>query len=322
MKQKRSIFQIVDILGIMAYALTATSCFLPFLNYTTLTSTETITYFQSNGKLVLAFAILAILVIIIKRFKYTFICLGLSIGIYAYDIVLGLLAVVRQKTTVYNLRYGFYLLAIGMLMALIYIFLKKKSLDHEYEKQFKVEEINENVASNDVISKEDNNLEEQINVDSIQSFNPQMQLLEGYQFDDSATKMDHDSINDVVSPSKEERDVNVKELSFDDISLLEENFDSDDDFAKEELKPSLGEEVNTVIESNSVDMPRPTISIFNDVPNMEIADDSQSNLDQTLKDFTQPIKKKNVNSIYKLCDNCGMQINSDAEQCPVCGKYF
>lgn len=314
MKQKRSIFQMVDILGIMAYALTATSCFFPFLNYTTLTSTETITYFQSNGKLVLAFAILAILVIIIKRFKYTFICLGLSIGIYAYDIILGLLAIVRQKTTVYNLRYGFYLLAIGMFMGLIYIFLKKKSLDREYEKQFKVEEINENVDPTDVTSHEDNNLEEKNNVDGIESFNPQMQLLEGYQFDDS--------INDVVSTSKEERDVNVKALSFDDISLLEENFDDNDDFVKEELKPSLGEEVNTAIEADSSDMPRPTISIFNDAPNMEIADDSQSNLNQTSKDLNQPIKRKSVNSLYKLCDNCGMQINSDAEQCPVCGKYF
>lgn len=315
MDKKHEIFKIVDILGIIAYALMAASCFLPFLNYTNLTNTETITYFQSNGKMVLVFSLLAILVIIIKKFRYTFICLGLSIGIYTYDIIFGLLAVVRQKTTVYSLRYGFYLLAVGMFISLVYIFLKKKSLDREYEKQFKIEGTHEDIVSEPNDSENNIKHEENGIVDNAQSLNPQMQLLGGYQIDWQTSESGNIPNNTEVE--KTEMVAEEKELSFDDIDLLEESPYEIDSSETEEIKPSLGEVLEPVADVKNEEIIENPISIFNDTPNMDMGDSAQTNLE-----YNQPIKRKEVKSPYKLCNRCGMQIDSKAEQCPVCGQYF
>lgn len=317
MIKKRKQFQIINLLGIIAYLLMATSCFLPFLNYTTLTSTETITYFQSNGKMILAFSLLAIFAIIINKFKYTFMCLGFSIGIYAYDITFGLLDVVREKTTVYSLQYGFYLLAVGMFINLIYIYLKKKSLDREYNNQFELSDDNEKVSevSVDIAETHDNSLD-------IKTDNPQMQLLNGYQFANDEIEETNVSsefevkIEEPITDS--ESIIQSEELSFDDISLLEEIPDVLDNTPTEEIKPSLGEQVDINVNPQPVNSKKEAISIFNEIPNMDILDNDVNN--QSLEE--QPKIQKAVKSQYKFCNNCGMQISSEAEQCPVCGKYF
>ena len=147
MNDKYSKFKLIDILGIAAYALMAGSCFLPFLNYTTLTNVETITYFQGNGKLILGFSILGILLIILRFFKYTFMCLGLTIGVLIYDVTFGLIDVVKSKTTVYGLRYGSYLIALGMIINLIYVIVKILIITKEYNKQYKNENYQINGAN-------------------------------------------------------------------------------------------------------------------------------------------------------------------------------
>lgn len=320
MDKKHKTFKVVDILGIIAYALMAASCFLPFLNYTNFTNTETITYFQSNGKMVLAFSLLAIIVIIIKKFKYTFICLGLSIGIYAYDIIFGLLAVVRQKTTVYSLRYGFYLLAVGMFISLVYIFLKKKSLDREYEKQFEVVNMPDDITSEIDLNEVADSDVGITNSDTIQNSNPQIQLLDGYQFNKQELDEEHIPSDTVIENEKlfieETAPIEEKELSFDDIDLLESPDETYNNEA-EEIRPSLGEVLEPIEDVRDENIVETPISIFNEIPNMDIRDTDGLNTENI-----QPIKRKETKSPYKLCDRCGMQIDSEAEQCPVCGKYF
>lgn len=165
-------FKLIDILGILAYLLMAGSCFLPFLDYTTLTSVETITYFQGNGKLILGFSLLAILFIVLKFFKYTFMCLGLTIGVLIYDVTFGLLEVVREKTTVYGLRYGFYLIAVGMVINLVYVIIKNLVITKEYNKQYENDNyINKNNESIEILDiNEVNNSQAQLLDDNEDGF--------------------------------------------------------------------------------------------------------------------------------------------------------
>lgn len=120
--------KIVDIFGLLSYVLVMFSCFLPFLKYATLAGYRTIDYFQVNGKLILLFSALAIILVFIKEFNYLFLCFGLSLGIFIYDISLGLVSVVEEKTNGYNYETGFYLLLIGLIMNLLFIVLKRKSV--------------------------------------------------------------------------------------------------------------------------------------------------------------------------------------------------
>lgn len=268
MDKKNTKSKLIDLLGITAYLLMAASCFLPFLNYTTLTSVETITYFQGNGKLIFGFSLLAVLFVILKFFKYTFMCLGLTIGVLIYDVTFGLLDVVRQKTTVYGLRYGFYLIVLGMVVNFIYIIIKMIFISKHYNKQYEA----------------DNDLKESVIYDNVNNDfldNPQMQLLNGYTIDNEI----EEDIDEEGIPS-----IDAEEL------LVLEN-----EMKKEEITKPL--------------------SIFSDIPDIDLVNiDTDSNEIQSankiLSDSYEP------KPLYKLCDNCGMQINYSDEVCPVCGKHF
>lgn len=151
-------FRLIDIVSILGNILIIASCFLPFVKYTTITGTEEILYYQANGVLLIIFSALAILALLLKRFSYTFICLGLSIGVLLYDLIFGLFSVLREKTDSYQLGYAFYLIIVGMFINLIYIVLKKKDIDKQYDSY--LEENNDNSS--------DNVIEEEIIVQTIE----------------------------------------------------------------------------------------------------------------------------------------------------------
>lgn len=255
-------FKLIDILGILSYLLMAGSCFLPFLNYKTLTSVETITYFQGNGKLIFGFSLLAILFLILKFFKYTFMCLGLTIGVLIYDVTFGLLEVVREKTTVYGLRYGFYLIATGMIINLIYIIVRILIITKEYNKQY-----------------------ESDNHDS--KNNSSIEILDIEEFGDIPNQSLSEEKKDFIEP------IDVQEM----IAI-----------ETEKNKEETDEKVNT-------------LSIFNDFPDIDMV-----NTELKAKERENDVQKTSYSSeppsLYKLCDNCGMQISYSDDICPVCGKQF
>lgn len=126
MKNKKFDIQKVDVLGIIAYIIIVISCFLPFLEYTTVMGSSELIYFQGNGKILLVVSILATVLIFFKKFKFIVICLGLSIGIFAYDIVFGLLKVAREITNDQTLKIGFFLIVLGLVINLVYVIIKIK----------------------------------------------------------------------------------------------------------------------------------------------------------------------------------------------------
>lgn len=144
-------FRLIDVVSILGYILVIASCFLPLVKYTTITGTEEILYYQANGILLIIFSALAILALLLKRFAYTFICLGLSIGVLLYDLIFGLFSVLREKTDSYQLGYAFYFIVIGMIINLLYIVLKKKDIDKQYDRYL---EEKDNDSSDKVIEEE------------------------------------------------------------------------------------------------------------------------------------------------------------------------
>lgn len=279
--------KLLDFLGILSNLLIAIGCFLPFIDYTTLVGIKTITYFQANGKILLVFSVLAILLIIIKKFKYIVICLGLSIGILLYDVGFGLLEVVGEKTTTYSLKYGFYFIIVGIIINFVYIILKIKTINHLYNENNNISEANSQLIDEVGNEQKNNDKLEKKKVDNNIDVNPQTKLLDGYQFDN-----DENFISNETFQTDNYRESNSKTIT----GL--------------ELKEDYSEEIIPSLENNL-----PNITDSDLLSNSDINDDKNDN---------KLINNKNMENkpLYKLCDNCGMQINYTDEQCPVCGKYF
>lgn len=227
--------KIVDIFGLFSYIIVMFSCFLPFLKYATLTGNRTIDYFQGNGKLILLFSALAIVLVFIKEFNYLFLCLGLSTGIFIYDITLGLVTVVEEKTNGYNYETGFYLLLAGLIMNLLFIALKRKSIF------FGTDEGRKESAINNA-------------------------LINGSFEDDEIIEIDEEEIIDIDEQMKKDIENKIEQIKF------KHEYGLEDD--------------------------------------IEIIEDDDD------------VKTYESYSPFKLCDKCGMQINSTDKKCPVCGNVF
>lgn len=279
--------KLLDFLGILGNLLIAISCFLPFIDYATLAGIKTITYFQANGKMLLVFSVLAILLIIVKKFKYIVICLGLSIGILLYDAGFGLLEVVGEKTTTYSLKYGFYFIIIGIIINLVYIILKIKTMNRLYNEQNNISEANSQIIDEIGNDQKNNDKLEKKKVDNNIDVNPQTKLLDGYQFDN-----EENFVSNEMLQADNYRELNSKTIT--DLELKE-------DF-NEEIIPSIENNLQNITDSDSL-----SNSDINDSKNNNKSTNNENNENKPL---------------YKLCDNCGMQINYIDEQCPVCGKYF
>ena len=228
--------KIVDIFGLFSYVMVMFSCFLPFLKYATLTGNRTIDYFQGNGKLILLFSILAIVLVFIKEFNYLFLCFGLSVGIFIYDVTLGLVSVVEEKTSGYNYETGFYLLLVGLIMNLLFIALKRKSVFFGSDDR-KKESVTNNVLING-----------------------------SFDDDDEIIEIDEEEIIELDEQMKKDIETKIEQIK---------------------IKNAYGLDDNIEI----------------------IEDDEES----------KPYEKY---SPFKLCDKCGMQINSEDKKCPVCGNNF
>lgn len=198
--------KIVDVFGLLSYVMVMFSCFLPFLKYATLTGNKTIDYFQGNGKLILLFSALAIILVFIKEFNYLFLCLGLSVGIFIYDITLGLVAVVEEKTNGYNYETGFYLLLIGLVMNLLFIVLKRKSVFFGSYNNDK-ESISNNV------------------------------LINGSFADDEVELIDEEEIIELDEQMKKDIENKIEQIKFKNEYGLDDDIEIIDDITFEETKP-------------------------------------------------------------------------------------